>query len=85
MSCDYCQLSPLTCIALPSFKAILVKTVFTLKPIEASAETLFGKNAREGTTNRQTDIANYDSVKIWTIIYNFKVYIIFDFFSSSAS
>ena len=42
------HVSPITCFALPTFYAMLVKTVFMLKPLEALPPLEL-----EGTTNRQ--------------------------------
>ena len=44
---NVCQLSHVTCLALPTFWAVLVKTAFMLKPLEV-------RNAAEAT-NKQVD------------------------------
>ena len=41
-------ISPVTCLALLTFQAILVKTVFMLKPLEARTKKIFRSEAARG-------------------------------------
>ena len=49
-------MSPVTCLALP-FLYMLVKTVFILKPLEATMKEDIKKLQERGTDIRHTDIA----------------------------
>ena len=42
------HLSPVTCLALPTFLAMLDKTAFMLKALEARRKYTFGDKASEG-------------------------------------
>ena len=43
-----CVMSPVTCLALLTFQAILVKTVFKLKPLKARTKKIFRSEAARG-------------------------------------
>ena len=53
LSLGTCHLSPVTCLALPTCQAMLVKTAFLLKPLEAKGG-LHICFAEGGTDNTQT-------------------------------
>ena len=65
------HLSPVTCLALPTFEAMLVKTAFMFRPIES--RNVAGCTNTHIQTDKQTDIATHrlrgpsavdDSVKV---------------------